>query len=131
MAKFIKLNPGDNVAVCLEAGQKGETVTIGNQHMILSDDIPVGHKVALMDIDPNSDVIKYGAPIGHAIVPIQSGNHVHTHNLKTNLSGTIAYSFNQKLNEIRYAQRDLTFNGYRRKNGNAGIRNRSEERRVG
>ena len=123
MAKFIKLNPNDNVAVCLEFGQAGDTVVVDGQQFVLSNDIPVGHKVALQHIPVDANVIKYGAPIGHAIAEIQVGNHVHTHNLKTNLSGTIAYSFNQKLNEIRYAKRDLTFNGYRRSNGNAGIRN--------
>ena len=123
MAKFITLNPNDNVSVCLETGQKGETAQIENLQLVLLDNIPVGHKVALHSIETDSDVIKYGAPIGHAISPIQAGNHVHTHNLKTNLTGTISYSFNQKLNEIRYAKRDLTFEGYRRSNGNSGIRN--------
>ena len=123
MAKFIKLNPNDNVAVCLEIGQPGDTVVVDDQQFVLSNDIPVGHKVALQKITVDANVIKYGAPIGHAIAEIQVGNHVHTHNLKTNLSGTIAYSFNQKLNEIRYAKRNLTFSGYRRSNGNAGIRN--------
>lgn len=123
MAKFIKINPNDNVAVCLESGQKGESLLIENQQIVLSDDIPVGHKVALQPIGTDDDIIKYGTPIGHAISKIQPGNHVHTHNLKTNLSGTITYSFNQKLNEIRYAKREMTFNGYRRSNGNSGIRN--------
>jgi len=123
MAKFLKLNTTDNVAVCIEAGLAGELVVIENQEIVLVDDIPVGHKVALAVIAKNADVIKYGAPIGHAIANIGVGNHVHTHNLKTNLSGTITYSFNQKLNEIRYAKRDLTFDGYRRKSGQAGIRN--------
>lgn len=123
MAKFLKLNPADNVAVCIEAGLAGEHVVIENQEIVLVDDIPVGHKVALSVIAENADVLKYGAPIGHAIAGISIGNHVHTHNLKTNLSGTITYSFSQKLNEIRYAKRDLTFNGYRRKNGKSGIRN--------
>ena len=123
MSKFIKLNPSDNVAVCLESGQKGEAAIVDDQQLVLIDDIPVGHKVALQPIEIDANVIKYGSPIGHATAPIQVGNHVHTHNLKTNLSGTITYSFNQKLNEIRYAQRDLTFNGYRRSNGEAGIRN--------
>jgi altronate hydrolase len=123
MAKFIKLNSNDNVAVCLEAGQKDDLVQIDNLQLVLSDDIPVGHKVALQSIGTNTNVIKYGAPIGHATAPIPSGGHVHTQNLKTNLSGTITYSFNQKLNEVRYAKRNLTFNGYRRSNGSAGIRN--------
>lgn len=123
MAKFIKLNQNDNVAVCLEIGPAGDAVVIDNQQIVLLNDVPVGHKVALQPITVDADVVKYGAPIGHAIAEIQVGNHVHTHNLKTNLSGTITYSFNQKLNEIRYAKRDLTFNGFRRSNGNTGIRN--------
>ncbi len=111
------------MAVCLDAATKGESVNIGNQEINLLNDIPVGHKVALRSIAENTDIIKYGAPIGHALADIKAGEHVHTHNLKTNLSGTLAYSFNQKLNEIRYTRRDLTFNGYRRSNGNSGIRN--------
>lgn len=123
MAKFIKINPDDNVAVCLEGALAGESVNINGQLISLKNDIPVGHKVALQPIATNADVIKYGAPIGHALADITDGEHVHTHNLKTNLSGTITYSFNQKLNEIRYAKRDLMFNGFRRSNGNSGIRN--------
>ena len=123
MAKFIKLNASDNVAVCLETGNKGDSVSIENQNLILSEDIPVGHKVALQEIEASADVIKYGAPIGHALSTILEGNHVHTHNLKTNLTGTIAYSFDQKLNELRFAKRDLTFEGFQRSNGKSGIRN--------
>jgi altronate hydrolase len=123
MAKFIKINPEDNVAVCLEAAVAGESLNIEGQQIVVQNNVPVGHKLALTPIALNADVIKYGAPIGHAIAEIGVGEHVHTHNLKTNLSGTITYSFNQKLNEIRYAKRDLTFNGYRRSNGNCGIRN--------
>lgn len=123
MSKFIKLHPNDHVAICLEAGQKGETASIDAQEFVLLDDIPVGHKLALQLVMQGGDVIKYGVPIGHAITSIEVGNHIHTHNLKTNLTGTIPYSFNQKLNESRYYKRDLTFNGYHRSNGNSGIRN--------
>lgn len=123
MAKFIKIHPLDTVAVCLETGQAGETVIIDSIPLTLQEEIPVGHKVALRAVEAGSDVIKYGAPIGHAIQPIEAGEHVHAHNLKTNLSGTVTYSFNQQLNELRYSQRSLTFEGYRRGNGDAGIRN--------
>ena len=47
----------------------------------------------------------------------------HVQNIKTNLSGTINYSFNQKLNELNHQKRDLTFQGYKRGNGKVGIRN--------
>lgn len=123
MSKFIKIHASDTVAVCLEAGQQGETVHFDHQEFILCDDIPVGHKVALQPIEKGKDIIKYGEPIGHATQAISLGAHVHAHNLKTNLSGTITYTFNQKLNQVKYSQRSLTFEGYRRSNGLAGIRN--------
>src|SRR5574344_1178157 len=123
MAKFIKINPLDNVAVCIEAGALNEQVTIDGVSFLLKQEIPVGHKVSLAKIDKDADVIKYGAPIGHAIELIEQGMHVHAHNLKTNLSGELVYSFNQKLNQLRYSQRQLTFEGYKRANGDAGIRN--------
>lgn len=123
MPKFIKIHPDDNVAVCLEAGQKGETAELSQQQVILTEEIPMGHKVALQAIAEGDDVIKYGAPIGHASQNIAAGDHVHVHNLKTNLSGTVTYSFNQQLQERRYTQRSLTFEGYRRRNGDVGIRN--------
>jgi altronate hydrolase len=123
MAKFLFINADDNVAVCIEPAEKGEVVEIGGFQVTLADHIPVGHKVALKPIGKNQNVVKYGAPIGHSISNILPGQHVHTHNLKTNLSGNLTYSFNQKLNEIRFAKRDLTFNGFKRANGNIGIRN--------
>jgi altronate hydrolase len=123
MSKFIKIHPLDTVAVCLETAVAGETVVIDDLRLTLQGDIPVGHKVALQAIGAGDDVIKYGAPIGHATQAIRPGEHVHVHNLKTNLSGMNHYSFNQQLNEQRYTQRSLTFEGYRRANGDVGIRN--------
>ena len=123
MAKFLLVNPNDNVAVCLEASKAGERIEVGNYQLNLVDDVPVGHKVALKTIGQGEDVIKYGAPIGHATQEVTVGKHVHTHNLKTNLSGNLVYSFNQKLNQLRYGKRDLTFNGFKRSNGKVGIRN--------
>jgi altronate hydrolase len=123
MAKFIKINPSDNVAVCLETGLQNEDVTIDGISFRLKQEIPVGHKVSLIAIENGANVIKYGAPIGHAIERIEQGMHVHAHNLKTNLSGELIYSFDQKLNQLRYGQRQLTFEGFKRKNGDAGIRN--------
>ena len=123
MTKFIKINQNDNVAVCLEAGQKGATVSIDNFEIVLLEDISVGHKMALQSIEEHANVIKYGAPIGHALRTILPGETVHVHNMKTNLSGTIEYSFQQKLNELTIKNKNLTFDGYVRSNGKTGIRN--------
>lgn len=47
------------------------------------DAIPIGHKVALFDIDNGATVLKYGHSIGKAVAEIGKGHHVHVHNLKT------------------------------------------------
>jgi (2R)-sulfolactate sulfo-lyase subunit alpha len=46
-------------------------------------DVPVGHKIALVDIKKGDTVIKYGEDIGKAVADIAKGEHVHVHNLKT------------------------------------------------
>ncbi len=82
-----------------------------------------GHKYALKDIKKGENVIKYGSPIGHAICDIKPFEHVHTHNLKTNLSGNLEYTYNYKDYGIKKATPNLTFYGYERENGEVGIRN--------
>jgi (2R)-sulfolactate sulfo-lyase subunit alpha len=47
------------------------------------DDIPLGHKIALRDIDEGHQVLKYGTPIGLTTNAIAAGDYVHTHNLRT------------------------------------------------
>jgi (2R)-sulfolactate sulfo-lyase subunit alpha len=46
-------------------------------------DIPLGHKIALLDLKPGDTVIKYGVDIGKIVAPVRRGGHVHVHNLKT------------------------------------------------
>lgn len=82
-----------------------------------------GHKYAICEIKAGENVIKYGSPIGHATVDIAIGEHVHTHNVKTNLSGNLEYTYNHKDYGIAKVNSDLTFEGYVRPNGDVGIRN--------
>ena len=48
-----------------------------------------GHKYALYDIAKGENIIKYGQPIGHATKDLKKGDHVHSHNMKTNLSDNL------------------------------------------
>ena len=82
-----------------------------------------GHKYALRDIKAGEDIIKYGNPIGHATEDIKAGEHVHTHNVKTNLSGNLEYTYEPKFYDIPEIKTDRTFMGYIRDNGEVGIRN--------
>ena len=47
------------------------------------DDIPIGHKLAIVELAENDTVIKYGVDIGRVVAPISVGEHVHVHNVKT------------------------------------------------
>ncbi len=82
-----------------------------------------GHKYALRDISEGEDIIKYGNPIGHATCDIKKGEHVHTHNVKTNLSGNLEYTYEPKFYDIPAEDSSRTFMGYVRENGDIGIRN--------
>ncbi|MGE0311205.1 MAG: UxaA family hydrolase [Lautropia sp.] len=48
-----------------------------------SQDIPIGHKVALKDMAVGDTVLKYGIDIGKVVAPIKVGEHAHVHNIKT------------------------------------------------
>ncbi len=101
--KTLKIDERDNVAVMLDGDLRG-------------------HKLALRDIAKGENIIKYGYPIGHAAEDIKKGAHVHTHNVKTNLSGTLEYKYEPKKNTLK-PQPGRTFMGYVRENGGVGIRN--------
>ena len=82
-----------------------------------------GHKYATTYIKKGDNVIKYGSPIGHATEDINVGDHVHSHNLKTNLAGNLEYTYDYKDYGISHVDSGLTFEGYIRENGDVGIRN--------
>ncbi|MCQ4085648.1 UxaA family hydrolase [Saccharibacillus sp. JS10] len=123
MRTLMKMNPRDNVAVALRPLATGESLHIDQTKLISIHDVPQGHKIALAPIPAGEIVMKYGAPIGYAAEDIQIGEWIHTHNIKTTLAGEEEYQYEPELHPIFYAQRDLTFDGYRRSNGKVGIRN--------
>lgn len=82
-----------------------------------------GHKYALRNIQQGENIIKYGQPIGHATRDIAAGEHVHSHNLKTNLSGTLEYIYAPVYYPAEEIAEKPTFMGYIRPNGEVGIRN--------
>lgn len=82
-----------------------------------------GHKYARRDIACGETIIKYGNPIGHAICDIHIGEHVHSHNMKTNLAGNLEYTYQPSYTPTVHVDSPLTFMGYVRKNGDVGIRN--------
>ena len=120
---FLKINPADSVVVCLRAMKAGETVTDGDKEIKLLQDTPAGHKVLLTDKKEGEDIIKYGYPIGHAAKNLKAGEWVNENNLKTNLAGTLEYTYNPVDEKLSIPVENRTFKGYVRTNGDVGIRN--------
>ena len=117
--KTIKINKKDNVIIALEKINKGEQI----EDIIALEDIEPGHKIAAIDIEANQNIYKYGEAIGHATIKIKKGEHVHSHNMKTNLSGLKEYSYTQSDCFINSYLPKRKIYGYKRKNGKVGIRN--------
>lgn len=119
MNDYIIIHETDNVAVVLRPFNKGEVVA----GVTLLEDIPQAHKVAIKDIKKGENVIKYGSPIGHATADIKKGEHVHTHNVATNLDDVISYTYEPNYPEVLGYKSDRTVDVYERSTGEYGIRN--------
>jgi (2R)-sulfolactate sulfo-lyase subunit alpha len=71
MIHFVLHDAKDTVAVVVVEGVQARQ------------DIPIGHKVALKDMQPGDTVWKYGIDMGKVVAPIKAGEHAHVHNIKT------------------------------------------------
>ena len=80
----------DNVGVVvIETTKKGqecsawimENDTSANIQSV--DEIPLGHKIAMVDLKEGDTILKYGHDIGKVVKSIKKGEHVHVHNVKT------------------------------------------------
>jgi altronate dehydratase len=81
MRKLLILDARDNVAVCLVDLEAGDVIEQDNITISVINRIPRGHKIASKAISKSEGIIKYGERMGHAIVPIAVGEHVHVHNI--------------------------------------------------
>lgn len=123
MDRYIQIHPKDNVAVALTDLPAGEVLHLSGRDVTLREAIPVGHKIALADLNEQDQVIKYGYPIGHVLRRVQSGEWINEQVLKTSLEGIQSYVYQPVKTELTIPADGRTFQGYRRKNGLCGIRN--------
>ncbi len=82
-ARLLRLAPEDNVCVATATVEPGESLELEGRQVLVADRVPTGHKVAVAAIARGEQVRKYGVPIGSATRDIGPGDHVHTHNLKS------------------------------------------------
>tara|TARA_X000001036_G_scaffold339312_1_gene318405 strand:- start:232 stop:519 length:288 start_codon:yes stop_codon:yes gene_type:complete len=80
----------DNVGVVvIETTRKGQECNawiMENDKTIKvnsTNEVPLGHKIALIDLKEGDTILKYGHDIGKVVKSIKKGDHVHVHNVKT------------------------------------------------
>lgn len=123
MTNVLKINPADNVVVAIQPQSAGAVIEVDGKAITVQEDVPAGHKIAIADIAAGENVIKYGFPIGHAREDKKAGAWMNEHNIKTNLAGLLSYEYHPQEVVLNIPDEGRTFMGYRRKDGQVGIRN--------
>jgi altronate hydrolase len=119
----IHLHARDNVAVARVPLSPAQTLRIEGVEFHVRSNVPAGHKVALMRIEPGEHIYRYGQRIGLASRPIEQGEHVHTHNVTFE---EIEFAYEFPTAEVPFPappQNMPTFMGYAREDGRVGTRN--------
>lgn len=119
----IHLHPFDNIAVARVPIAPGQQLKIDGQTVAALDPIPAGHKIALHRIAAGDNIVRYGQVMGRARMPIDSGRHVHTHNVAYQ---EIAFDYEFPVTDrpLPAASVDApSFLGYQREDGRTGTRN--------
>jgi altronate dehydratase small subunit len=85
VAKALKINARDNVAVLLGDVRAGDAVEVVIDSTVLRlqarQNIAFGHKVALVGLEIDQPIIKYGEEIGRAGAAVSAGDWIHVHNV--------------------------------------------------
>lgn len=119
----LKTNPNDNVAiVATPAGLKRGAIVLNG--IVLEEDIPMGHKVALKSFTEGEEVIRYGQIIGFANRFIEKGSWINESNINMpqppNLEN-IAYV--QPITLKSELLKGFTFQGFKNPDGSVGTKN--------
>ena len=134
MRNGVIIDEKDNVVVAIHELEAGTDVAYplpggGEGHVITTEHIPLFHKIARTDIKRGEKVVKYGEYIGVATADIAAGEHVHTHNcassddLKDTDANDVASAASDVVAPAAAPKSTRTFRGYRRADGQVGIRN--------
>jgi len=71
-----KITPNQNCNCWIMENDKSVQIQSINE-------ITLGHKIAMVDLDEGDTILKYGHDIGKVVNSIKKGEHVHVHNVKT------------------------------------------------
>jgi galactarate dehydratase len=121
--KLLKTAIDDNVAIVVD--QLGlEKNAIIDENLILQQNIPFGHKVALVDFAINDSIIRYGQIIGYASQPIKKGDWVNETKMSLPTPPDMQFiSLPESITNSIEPLEGFTFEGYRNPDGSVGTKN--------
>jgi altronate hydrolase len=122
----VLLHPNDDVAIARTPLSRGVVLRLadGSGLIEVGQRIPSGHKVAIRAVAEGDAVRRYGSIIGFATQPIETGAHVHSHNLSVGeLKQEYDYGVDYHPVDLLPPEQQRTFMGYRRPDGRVGTRN--------
>jgi hypothetical protein len=79
----LRISKKDNIVIAIQPIQKGSPVTVDGRRLFpAAEDIPLGHKIALVSLAKGRKILRYGEPIVEATRAIKKGEWVHVHNTR-------------------------------------------------
>lgn len=121
-AGFVRLHPSDPLVVLTRPFAKGESLQVDGRNIVVRDDVPAGHKLAVTEIESDRPVFKYGWAIGLATRNIEVGEHIHSHNLRCEHKVDME-ALATEVPPAPAPRPGETFQGYVRADGRVGTRN--------
>ncbi|BBB29691.1 UxaA family hydrolase [Neptunomonas japonica] len=120
--EVFRLSELDNVVVAKSSLREGKVLL--SEGVTLNSDVSAGHKIATHAIPKNSQIVKYGTPIGIASQSIRAGDLVHTNNCEFKAFKVEQKSHSKKLSaQEKEATKVRSFNGFVRTDNQVGTRN--------
>lgn len=120
--RLIRIDPHDNVAVVATDGGLAAGQEIDG--LVLTENVPQGHKVALTTLEKGEPVVRYGVVIGHAARPIPAGSWINEANLNMPPPPVLSALAPPLGTETDITPLEgYTFQGYRNRDGSVGTRN--------
>ncbi|MCF6312691.1 MAG: altronate dehydratase family protein [Verrucomicrobiales bacterium] len=127
MKNALQLDPRDNIAVALTDLEAGDTATLQDESITLTEAVPAKHKFAMRDFAIGDIAMQYGVTVGKVTQTVLKGGRLTTDNL-THLADQFTSSASSSANQDWQAPdisdwQSRSFDGYHRSDGSVGTSN--------
>jgi len=122
-AHLIQIHAQDNVAIVVDAGGLKAGTRLDNG-LVLTGDVPQGHKVALVELQAEDPIIRYGEVIGLATQVIPRGSWIDESRVRLPQAPALEeLPLGFRSQPASEPLEDYTFEGYRNADGTVGTKN--------